>query len=280
MPLISAFCINCVSNLTSSSESADLTPAAQAVHPGERVAEARLQRGGQPASATTAVEEPRGAIAGVTLAATATTHPALIEARFHLLTAMGQFRRPHHLPGRIVEEGQPRRLAAGVDLEPHRLRLLSRFTFLEDDGEGKSAVDRRPSTVQQMPRTAWMHRSARSALVVHHQDHRHGVPSFRTPLAGVRVPSSVFGSGTLPDALAVIPICLFNAGLAAPGTEAPSQGANVNTPPKRLLARGQGTGQHQGSCKPPPSGVGSLTFRCAYITITCPSVPFLLRNGW
>jgi hypothetical protein len=63
----------------------------------------------------------------------------------------------------------------------------------------------------------------------------------------------------MPDALAVIPICLFNAGLPEPGTEAPSQGVNVNTPPKRLLAQRQGTGQHQGSCKPPPFGVGSLT---------------------
>jgi hypothetical protein len=63
----------------------------------------------------------------------------------------------------------------------------------------------------------------------------------------------------MPDALAVIPICLLNAGLPEPGTEAPSQGVNVNTPPKRLLAQRQGTGQHQRSCKPPPFGVGSLT---------------------
>src|SRR6516164_10969175 len=34
-----------------------------------------------------------------------------------------------------------------------------------------------------------------------------------------------------------------DAGLPAPGTEAPSQGAKVNTPPKRLLAQCQGTGQ-------------------------------------
>jgi len=45
---------------------------------------------------------------------------------------------------------------------------------------------------------------------------------------------------------------LFNAGLAAPGTEAPSQGANGNTPPKRLLAHGQGTGQHRALASPRP----------------------------
>jgi hypothetical protein len=63
----------------------------------------------------------------------------------------------------------------------------------------------------------------------------------------------------MPDALAVIPICLFNVELVALGAGTPPQGTNVNTPPKRLLAQRQGTGQHQGSCKPPPFGVGSLT---------------------
>jgi hypothetical protein len=49
----------------------------------------------------------------------------------------------------------------------------------------------------------------------------------------------------MPGALAFIPICLLNAGLPAPGTEAPSQGVNFNTPPQRLLAQRQGTGQHR-----------------------------------
>ena len=63
----------------------------------------------------------------------------------------------------------------------------------------------------------------------------------------------------MPDALAFIPVCLLNAGLPEPGAGTPPQGTNVNTPPKRLLAQGQGTGQHQGCCQPPPSCVGSLT---------------------
>ena len=57
----------------------------------------------------------------------------------------------------------------------------------------------------------------------------------------------------MPDALA------FNAELVALGAGTPPQGTNLNTPPKRLLAHGQGTGQHRDSHKPPPSGVESLT---------------------
>src|SRR5215475_6691312 len=102
-------------------DGADRTPAAQAMHPGERVADTRLQRGWQPASTTTPIEKPWLAIAGV----------ALVEARVRLVTAMGELRRPHHLPTRIVDHGEARGLAAWVDLEPQRLRLLGRFTFLE-----------------------------------------------------------------------------------------------------------------------------------------------------
>jgi len=52
---------------------------------------------------------------------------------------------------------------------------------------------------------------------------------------------------------------LLNAELVALGAGTPPHGTNGNTPPKRLLAHGQGTGQHRGSCQPPPAGVGSLT---------------------
>ena len=104
--------------------------------------------GWQPASTTTPIEKAWLAIAGVTLAAAATTHPALVEARFHLLTAMGQFRRPHHLAGRLVHHRHSCGFAARIDLEPQRVRLLCLFTFPENDGEWKTALPCRPSTRQ------------------------------------------------------------------------------------------------------------------------------------
>src|SRR5262249_15503525 len=133
-------------------ERADRTPAAYPLHPGERVAEARFQRRRQPASATTAVEKPWLAIADVPLAAGTATSPALIQPGFPLLAAVGELGRPHRLPGRIVDHGQASGLTAWVDLEPQRLRLLCLFTFPQDDGEGISAVDRRPSTIEQVTR--------------------------------------------------------------------------------------------------------------------------------
>jgi hypothetical protein len=96
---------------------------------------------------------------------------ALIEAGCHLFAPMRELRRPHHLPGRIVDHREARGLAAGVDLEPQWLRLLGWFTFLEHEGERETAVDRCPSTRQEMSRTAWVDRSARLPLVVYDQDH-------------------------------------------------------------------------------------------------------------
>ena len=92
--------------------------------------------------------------------------------------------RPHHLPGRIVDHRQASGLAARVDLEPQRRWLLCLLTFPEPDGEGVSAVDRRPPTGEQMPRSARMHRSAESPLVLHDQYHRHDAILADSPCAG------------------------------------------------------------------------------------------------
>jgi hypothetical protein len=72
-------------------------------------------------------------------------------------------------------------------------------------------------------------------------------------LQGGRVPLvRVWERSLCPTDWRSPPVCLLNAGLVALGAGTPPQGANVNTPPQRLLARGQGTGQQRGSRKPPP----------------------------
>jgi hypothetical protein len=76
-----------------------------------------------------------------------------------------------------------RRLDIARTRRPHR-----QSPCREDEREGVTPEHGRPSPHEQMPRSARMHRSARPPLVVHHQDHRHLVPSFRTPLARGRVP--------------------------------------------------------------------------------------------
>src|SRR5262245_28036509 len=60
------------------------------------------------------------------------------------------------------------------------------------------------------------------------------------PLARVKVPSSWLASGHIRSALACFPLRLFNRPIAAPGTEMPSQGANLDAPRQRLLATARG----------------------------------------
>src|SRR5215468_751161 len=110
-----------------------------------------------------------------------------------------------------------------------------------------------------MPGAPWMHRTARPPLLIDDEHHRHRSILSDSPCGGKVPLVRVWERSLCPTHWLSRPICLFNAGLRAAETEAPSQGANFNAPPKRLLASRQGTGQHQGSCKPPPLGVGSLT---------------------
>src|SRR5579859_2396124 len=47
----------------------------------------------------------------------------VIQALLDLLPPMGQFCCPHHLPGRIIDQSQPCRLGAWIDLDPQRLKV-------------------------------------------------------------------------------------------------------------------------------------------------------------
>ena len=91
---------------------------------------------------------------------------------------------PHHLAGRIADHGEPRGLAARVDLEPRWVCRLDPLLCREDDGERVAAVDRRPSPREQMPGAPGMHRSARPPLVVHDQYHRHDAILSDSPCGG------------------------------------------------------------------------------------------------
>jgi hypothetical protein len=120
----------------------------------------------------------------VARAAGAPAHTALIEPGFHLLAAVGQFPGPHHLPGRVVHQGHPRRLAAGVDLEPQLRWLLCRFTVLEDEREGVTPDHGRPSPREQMPRSARVDWGARPVLLIDDEHQRHGSILSDSPCRG------------------------------------------------------------------------------------------------
>jgi hypothetical protein len=49
---------------------------------------------------------------------------------------MGQFRCPHHFPGRIIDQGHSGRLAARIDLEPEWVNRWVLNHALQDDREG------------------------------------------------------------------------------------------------------------------------------------------------
>jgi hypothetical protein len=55
-----------------------------------------------------------------------------------LLPTMGQFRGKDHVPGRIIDQGHPRRLAARINLEPERVHVRVLHRALQDDREGIS----------------------------------------------------------------------------------------------------------------------------------------------
>jgi hypothetical protein len=61
--------------------------------------------------------------------------PTLIESFFHLLAAMGQLRRPFHLAGRVVDQGKPSRLAAGINLDAQGFWMCLGRSALQDDGK-------------------------------------------------------------------------------------------------------------------------------------------------
>src|SRR5262245_1174009 len=84
-------------------ERVDRTPAAYPRHPGERVADTRLQRGRQPATPPTTIEKPWLAIAGVAGATGAAAGAALIQPGFDLLAAVGELGGPHDLPTHVVD---------------------------------------------------------------------------------------------------------------------------------------------------------------------------------
>jgi hypothetical protein len=231
----------------------------QTLNPRQHIADPALKRRWQPTTAPSSIEEARRAIAGVALAAGTATSPALIESSFHLLAPMREIGGPHHLPCRIVDHGQPRGLAARIDLHPEWRGLLGSLAFSQYEREGVSPEHGRPSPSEQMPGTARMHRSARSALLIYDQYHRHDAILSDSPCGGNVPLVRVWERLLCPTHWPSHPICLFNAGLVELGAGTPPQGTNMNTPPKRLLAQGQGTGQHRGSYKPPPSGMESLT---------------------
>src|SRR4029450_3530165 len=86
----------------------DRTPAAQPLTPRQHVADPALQRGREPATAPSSIEESSGAVAGVALAAGAATSPALIESGFHLLAPMRELGGPHYLARRSLDHGAGR----------------------------------------------------------------------------------------------------------------------------------------------------------------------------
>jgi hypothetical protein len=58
----------------------------------------------------------------------------------------------------IMNESQPRDLAAGVDLEPQRMSRRLRASFLQNDGERVATKNRRPALGEKQPRPARMDR--------------------------------------------------------------------------------------------------------------------------
>jgi len=71
---------------------------------------------------------------------------------------MGDLRRPHDLPRRVIDDGNARGLAAGIKLHPQGLRLSIRLPVFQDDGEGVAPQDGGMPRAQQKARPTRMHR--------------------------------------------------------------------------------------------------------------------------